>query len=90
MEAGKGIVLVAQKSAAKDDPGKDDLYDIGSMANILQMLKLPDGTVKCWWKARSVSMCCAYLTQTGHFDAEVEIVPAEDGTDSESEAMRAR
>src|SRR3989304_4732801 len=46
MEAGKGIVLVAQKSAAKDDPGMDDLYAIGSMANILQMLKLPDGTVK--------------------------------------------
>ena len=46
MEAGKGIVLVAQKSAAKDDPGTEDLYAIGSMANILQMLKLPDGTVK--------------------------------------------
>src|SRR4029453_1612407 len=46
MEAGKSIVLVAQKSAAKDDPGPDDLYRIGSVANILQMLKLPDGTVK--------------------------------------------
>src|SRR5512145_2610771 len=46
MEAGKGIVLVAQKSAAKDDPSKEDLYAVGSMANILQMLKLPDGTVK--------------------------------------------
>ena len=46
MEAGKGIVLVAQKSAAKDNPDRDDLYAIGSMANILQMLKLPDGTVK--------------------------------------------
>src|SRR6188508_1118126 len=46
MEAGKSIVLVAQKSAAKDDPGPEDLYRIGSVANILQMLKLPDGTVK--------------------------------------------
>ena len=46
MEAGKSIVLVAQKSAAKDDPGPEDLYGIGSIANILQMLKLPDGTVK--------------------------------------------
>src|SRR4030065_1637680 len=46
MEADKSIVLVAQKSAAKDEPGTDDLYAIGSMANILQMLKLPDGTVK--------------------------------------------
>src|SRR4051795_6508534 len=46
MEAGKSIVLVAQKSAAKDDPAPEDLYEIGSIANILQMLKLPDGTVK--------------------------------------------
>src|SRR3970282_278256 len=46
MASGKSIVLVAQKSAAKDDPGPEDLYRIGSIANILQMLKLPDGTVK--------------------------------------------
>ncbi|MCE3000852.1 MAG: LON peptidase substrate-binding domain-containing protein, partial [Betaproteobacteria bacterium] len=46
MEAGKSIVLVAQKSAAKDEPAPEDLYDVGSIANILQMLKLPDGTVK--------------------------------------------
>ena len=46
MEAGKSIVLVAQKSAAKDEPAPEDLYEIGSIANILQMLKLPDGTVK--------------------------------------------
>ncbi len=46
MEAGKSIMLVAQKSAAKDEPAPEDLYAIGSVANILQMLKLPDGTVK--------------------------------------------
>src|SRR5436309_6987764 len=46
MEAGKHILLVAQKSAAKDEPGAEDLYDIVSVATILQMLKLPDGTVK--------------------------------------------
>src|SRR4026209_2416153 len=46
MESGKSILLVAQKSAAKDEPSPEDLYDIGSIANILQMLKLPDGTVK--------------------------------------------
>src|SRR5678816_3211748 len=46
MEAGKSILLVAQKSAAKDDPGPGDMYAIGCVSNILQMLKLPDGTVK--------------------------------------------
>ena len=46
MDSGKQILLVAQKSAAKDDPGADDLHSIGSVATVLQMLKLPDGTVK--------------------------------------------
>src|SRR4249920_2043737 len=46
MEAGKSILLVAQKSAAKDEPGPEDMYEIGCVSNILQMLKLPDGTVK--------------------------------------------
>ena len=46
MEAGKSILLVAQKSAAKDEPAPEDLYAIGCISNILQMLKLPDGTVK--------------------------------------------
>ena len=46
MEASKSIMLVAQKSAAKDDPVPEDLHAIGCVANILQLLKLPDGTVK--------------------------------------------
>src|SRR5215472_7565642 len=46
MEHSKFILLVAQKSAAKDDPAANDLYAVGSVATVLQMLKLPDGTVK--------------------------------------------
>src|SRR5258706_12624743 len=46
MEGGKSIVLVAQKSAAKDEPSAEDMYTVGGIATILQMLKLPDGTVK--------------------------------------------
>jgi ATP-dependent Lon protease len=53
MEVGKSILLVAQKSAVKDEPEAEDLYSVGCVANILQMLKLPDGTVKVWSKARS-------------------------------------
>jgi ATP-dependent Lon protease len=88
MEAGKSIALVAQKSATKDDPGTDDLYSIGSMANILQMLKLPDGTVKVLVEGTQRAKVLRVYDAKSHFDAEVEIVPAEDGTDSESEAMR--
>ena len=53
MESGKGILLVAQKSAVKDEPEADDLYSIGCVANILQMLKLPDGTVKVLVEGRA-------------------------------------
>ena len=88
MEAGKGIVLVAQKSAAKDDPSTDDLYEIGSMANILQMLKLPDGTVKVLVEGTQRVNVLRAFDADSHFEAEVDVVPAEDGTDSESEAMR--
>lgn len=88
MEANKAIVLVAQKSATKDDPGTEDLYAIGSLANILQMLKLPDGTVKVLVEGTQRANVLRVFDAVSHFDAEVQVVPAEDGTDSESEAMR--
>lgn len=46
MTSGKKILLVAQKDAGHDDPADDDLYDVGTLGNILQLLKLPDGTIK--------------------------------------------
>ena len=46
MRDSKQVLLVAQKEAEVDDPGEDDLYTVGTLSNILQLLKLPDGTVK--------------------------------------------
>ena len=46
MEADKRILLVAQKSAETDDPAAADLYEVGTLAHVLQLLKLPDGTIK--------------------------------------------
>jgi len=88
MEAGKAIILVAQKTASKDDPGTDDLFPIGSMANILQMLKLPDGTVKVLVEGTHRVKVLHVVDVDSHFDATVELVPAEDGDASETEAMR--
>lgn len=88
MEAGKSIVLVAQKSAAKDEPATDDLYDIGSIANILQMLKLPDGTVKVLVEGTQRAKVLRVLDEKTHFDADVEPVHADDGLGHEAEAMR--
>ena len=88
MDAGKSIVLVAQKSAAKDEPSIDDLYRIGSIANILQMLKLPDGTVKVLVEGTQRAKVLSVVDEKSHFDADIEPVPADDNLGNEAEAMR--
>jgi len=88
MEAGKSIVLVAQKAAAKDEPAAEDLYRVGSIANILQMLKLPDGTVKVLVEGTQRANILRVLDEKSHFDADIDPVPADDSLDNEAEAMR--
>ncbi len=88
MEAGKSIVLVAQKSAAKDEPATEDIYRIGSIANILQMLKLPDGTVKVLVEGTQRARVIDVFDDKSHLDAAIEAIPQDEHPDSESEAMR--
>ena len=88
MEAGKSIVLVAQKSAAKDDPGPDDLYSIGSIANILQMLKLPDGTVKVLVEGSQRAKLHEIIDAKTHYTVAVTPVASDTTADHETEAMR--
>src|SRR3982074_2421312 len=75
MEAGKPILLVAQKSAAKDDPGPGDMYSIGCVSNILQMLKLPDGTVKVLVEGGTRAHIREIVDVRTHWIAEGEPVP---------------
>ncbi len=88
MEAGKSIVLVAQKSAAKDEPAAEDLYQIGSVANILQMLKLPDGTVKVLVEGGRRTRIDAVVDLRTHYAATLLPVNEAIGDDNEIEAMR--
>ena len=88
MEAGKNILLVAQKSAAKDEPGAEDMYEIGCIANILQMLKLPDGTVKVLVEGSQRARIERISDQRALFTAMVVPVPASERTTHEVEAMR--
>jgi len=88
MEAGKSIVLVAQKFAAKDEPAIEDMYRIGSIANILQMLKLPDGTVKVLVEGTQRAKVIHVLDDKSHFDAEIQAVPPDEEPGNEAEAMR--
>ena len=88
MESGKGILLVAQKSAVKDEPEADDLYSIGCVANILQMLKLPDGTVKVLVEGTQRAHVDSIDSRDEMFVATARPVVAEDGVDHEVEALR--
>ena len=88
MEAGKSILLVAQKSAAKDEPSADDLYDLGCIANILQMLKLPDGTVKVLVEGVQRARVVSVEDLRTLFVAKAQPMPAADTPDNEVEAMR--
>ncbi len=88
MEQGKSIMLAAQKTAAKDDPLATDIYSIGCIANILQMLKLPDGTVKVLVEG-SQRAEIHHITEVGsHFVAELTSVESDLSGHSEVEAMR--
>ncbi len=88
MESGKNILLVAQKSAAKDEPVPEDMYEIGCLANILQMLKLPDGTVKVLVEGVQRARVLRIEDQRALFVADVSLIPIEVRPDNEVEAMR--
>jgi len=88
MEAGKSILLVAQKSAAKDDPGPGDMYSIGCVSNILQMLKLPDGTVKVLVEGGARAQIREVVDVRSHWIAEAVAVPLDGTPAPEVEAMR--
>ena len=88
MEDGKSILLVAQKSAAKDEPAVEDLYDIGCIANILQMLKLPDGTIKVLVEGVQRARIERVEDIRSLFVASVRPVPVAEAPSHELEAMR--
>ena len=88
MEAGNGILLVAQKSAVKDEPEAEDLYKIGCVANILQMLKLPDGTVKVLVEGTQRAHVDSIEFRDEMFVAMARSVDADEGVDHEIEALR--
>jgi ATP-dependent Lon protease len=71
MKDNKQILLVAQKDAEIDDPAFDDLYAVGTLSNILQLLKLPDGTVKVLVEGEQRSRVDRYISQDRHYVADV-------------------
>ena len=87
MEAGKQIMLVAQKSASDDDPTTENIHTIGTVASILQLLKLPDGTVKVLVEGERRGVVQQYHETAEYFAAQVALLAAEPLTDKEGEAL---
>jgi len=71
MKDDKQVLLVAQKEAEVDDPNASDLYQVGTLANILQLLKLPDGTVKVLVEGSERCRVVRYQATDGFFSAEI-------------------
>ncbi|MCX7896629.1 MAG: endopeptidase La [Rhodocyclaceae bacterium] len=88
MSSDKTILLVAQKSAAKDEPETNDLYDIGCISNILQMLKLPDGTVKVLVEGVQRARLDHIEDRKSLFVAQVTPIASTERNANEIEAMR--
>ena len=88
MESGKNIMLAAQKSASKDDPTPDDVYEIGCLATILQMLKLPDGTVKVLVEGSQRARVVNIDDVETHFSADLVPVAPDEAGGPEIEALR--
>src|ERR1700694_5240491 len=85
MRSDKHILLAAQKNAGDDDPATDAIYPVGTLASVLQLLKLPDGTVKVLVEGTSRARIARYTENADYFEAEVEPVPEDVGAKDEIE-----
>ena len=86
-EGNKQIFLVAQKSANKDEPEALDLYDVGTIASVLQMLKLPDGTVKVLVEGVSRAKLAEFQDTDDCFTAKAEVIVDDPEDDHEIQAL---
>jgi ATP-dependent Lon protease len=84
MASDKQVLLVAQKNASEDEPGVDDLFAIGTVATILQLIRLPDGTVKVLVEGLDRAMIKDVRFEDDHFQAETKVLQPEEIPEKES------
>ena len=87
MNDDKQILLVTQKNAAQDDPSTDDIFRMGTIATVLQLLKLPDGTVKVLVEGNRRAKIKRFTDKEVFFEAEAESVADNDAESEEVEAL---
>jgi len=87
MQDDKQILLLAQKNAADDDPSVEDIYEVGTVATVLQLLKLPDGTVKVLVEGSQRAQVVRYKENESFFEAEAVLLEEPDSDGVEMEAL---
>ncbi len=87
MREDKRIMLVAQKNPGDDDPAVDTIYEVGTLAQVLQLLKLPDGTVKVLVEGVERARVERFTDRTDFFEAEISLLPNITKGDADSDAM---
>jgi ATP-dependent Lon protease len=87
MRGDKQILLATQKNSADDDPSPEAIYDVGCIATVLQLLKLPDGTVKVLVEGKARAAISRFTAQGEYYEAEVVEIADEAGDTNEAEAL---
>jgi ATP-dependent Lon protease len=87
MKEDKQILLVAQRNASQDDPGHDDIYRVGTVSSVLQLLKLPDGTVKVLVEGNARAVINSFVDNPRFFQVQADVLPEADSDPREVEAM---
>ena len=87
MSDDKQILLVAQKDASQDDPSADEIYRVGTVSTVLQLLKLPDGTVKVLVEGGRRARIQSFVENPNFFQADAEIVPEDDADSPDAPAL---
>jgi len=90
MQEDKQILLVAQKSADVDEPSKSDMHEVGTLANILQLLKLPDGTVKVLVEGAERAKVLKFVQTEEYFSAQISPIQDEAQLDEQEEEVLMR
>ena len=83
----KQILLVAQRDPAEDEPAKEDMFEVGTVAAILQLVRLPDGTVKLLVEGLRRARLTRVLLEDGHYRAECQVLPSAEVAEDEAQLL---
>jgi ATP-dependent Lon protease len=87
MAGERELLLCAQREAGEDEPEESDIYPVGTLGSIIQLLRLPDGTVKVLVEGKRRARILRFVSQDPFFSCEIEVLPEPDTRNVEAEAL---